>query len=188
MSGLIKEQKRKIRKKILQSRKSLSVKQVSFKSVEISKKVLSIGKVKNFKSYLVYLPIGNEVDPKNIIHFLKQNSKKVYVLAYFKDDWIISQFTNLDDLGGNKFNTLQPKKIVKTNINEIDLAFIPGVAFDNNGVRLGFGYGVYDKLLKDFTGIKVGLAYEIQVLNNLPKENHDLKVDYLVTEKKIYIN
>lgn len=185
MNDSVKVRKEEIRKKILLRRKNITQAQVSLLSAEISKKVLSIKKIKGVQKYLVYLPTGNEVDTKLIIHFLIQNNKKIYLTAFFKNDWLVSEFYSLDDLEKNQFNIYQPKKIVKANIADVDLAFIPGVAFSKRGNRIGFGKGVYDKLLANFKGLKIGLAYEFQILNDLPMDAHDLKMDLIFSEKRI---
>ncbi|OGE00801.1 5-formyltetrahydrofolate cyclo-ligase, partial [Candidatus Curtissbacteria bacterium RIFCSPLOWO2_02_FULL_40_11] len=135
--------------------------------------------------YLIYLPTKNEVDTKLLIHFLIQNRKNIYVPALVENDWTISQFKSLDGLVKNKYKTLQPKKISAVSSNKIDVAIVPGVAFDKKGVRLGYGKGVYDNLLKKFKGLKIGLAYEFQIVERLPAESHDLKTDLIVTEKQV---
>ena len=183
MSDSSRLEKDKIRKKILLKRKNLSKNTVAKLSGIISRKVLSIIKIKSAKTYLVYLPINNEVDTKFIINFLIQNQKKIFVPAYVEKSWVICGLKNLDELKRNHFRTLQPKKIIKADISTIDVAIVPGVAFDKNGVRLGYGKGVYDRLLSNFDGLKIGLAYDFQIVDKLSKEEHDLKLDMVVTDK-----
>lgn len=72
-------------------------------------------------------------------------------------------------------------------INDVDLVIMPGVAFDTNGNRLGYGAGYYDKLL---SGLKkdiplIAIAYEEQIVDSLPAESHDIRVDMIVTDKRI---
>ncbi len=185
MSDTSKLEKDKIRKKILLKRKNLLKSDVNKLSGIISRKVLSIKKIKNANTFLVYLPINNEVDAKFIINFLIQNQKKIFVPAYIEKSWTICLLKNLDHLKMNQLITLQPKKIIKADISEIDVAIVPGVAFDKSGVRLGFGKGIYDKLLSNFKELKIGLAYDFQILERLPREQHDLDVDLLISENKI---
>ena len=65
----------------------------------------------------------------------------------------------------------------------MEVAIIPGLAFGKNDTRLGYGKGVYDQLLANFKGLKIGLAYDFQIVDKLPKERHDLKMDMVLTEK-----
>lgn len=185
MSENIKAVKDKIRKKILLKRQALTTDQVTKLSSIIISKILRLKKIKDFQNYLIYLPTKNEVDTKLLIHFLIQNRKNIYVPALVENDWTISQFKSLDGLVKNKYKTLQPKKISAVSSNKIDVAIVPGVAFDKKGVRLGYGKGVYDNLLKKFKGLKIGLAYEFQIVERLPAESHDLKTDLIVTEKQV---
>jgi 5-formyltetrahydrofolate cyclo-ligase len=73
------------------------------------------------------------------------------------------------------------------NLNEIDIVIIPGAAFDYSGNRLGYGAGYYDILL---SGRKrrmpvIALAYEEQIVDSIPAEDHDVKVDMIVTDKRV---
>ena len=98
---------------------------------------------------------------------------------------------------GSQLEFLEPKSFVKSSwgidepssdsplvpIHQIDIVLIPGIAFDRKGQRLGTGFGFYDKTLASFGGVKIGLAYSIQISNeDLPTEPHDLPMDYVVTE------
>lgn len=68
----------------------------------------------------------------------------------------------------------------------IDLVIVPGTAFDTAGHRIGMGGGFYDRFLQDTSVSKVALAYECQIFDSLPVEEHDQQVDYIFTENKIY--
>ncbi len=71
-------------------------------------------------------------------------------------------------------------------LKSLDMVVLPGTAFDSQGARLGSGQGYYDRALENYKGIKVGFCYEVQVSKDyLPQENHDLKMDYIITEKNI---
>jgi len=74
------------------------------------------------------------------------------------------------------------------NIEEIDLVIVPGVVFDKNLNRIGFGKGYYDKILNRLkpSAKKVALAHDFQVLEDIPAEEHDVKMDMIITEKNIY--
>ncbi len=84
--------------------------------------------------------------------------------------------------GGTVFLPL--KKIIAP--KNIDLAIIPGIGFDKDGNRLGFGRGYYDRLLKKLRCPVVALAYDFQILHAIPRHEHDMSVHTIVTEKKIY--
>ena len=89
--------------------------------------------------------------------------------------------TNGHDLRivGGAVRDLMLKKTPK----DIDLALIPGIAFDKDGHRVGHGKAYYDKLNKELKCKKISLAYNFQVLENIPVEKHDEKIDMIITEK-----
>jgi 5-formyltetrahydrofolate cyclo-ligase len=67
---------------------------------------------------------------------------------------------------------------------EIDCIIVPGIVFDINGYRIGYGGGYYDRYLKDFEGSLISLAFDTQIVDSIPFESHDLPVDIIITETK----
>lgn len=67
-------------------------------------------------------------------------------------------------------------------LSEVDIVLVPALAFSVSGIRLGYGGGFYDRLLENYTGITIGMTYEAFVLEELPFELHDRRVDYIYTE------
>ena len=70
-------------------------------------------------------------------------------------------------------------------LDEIDLIVVPGIAFDGEGYRIGFGKGYYDRTLANFRGWKVGLAYDFQILRKIPHGEEDIQCDWVVTDKRV---
>ena len=66
-------------------------------------------------------------------------------------------------------------------LDQFDLVLVPGVAFDLHGHRLGRGFGFYDRLLAEASGVKCGVAYDFQLREQIPTEPHDAKVDFILT-------
>lgn len=90
---------------------------------------------------------------------------------------------------GNKkiyFPRIHGESLSFDSFHPLDLIVVPGIAFDKRGYRIGFGKGYYDRFLSDYTGIKVGFAYDFQVLESIPHESWDIAMNYIVTEKKVY--
>ncbi len=96
---------------------------------------------------------------------------------------------DLDGLRESKFGTLEPdpKDAEVLEPGKIDLVLVPGLAFDEKGHRLGYGSGYYDRYLKWVRTdcIKVGLAYEEQMLKQIVPEGHDVPVEFVVTQKRV---
>jgi len=84
-------------------------------------------------------------------------------------------------------NLLEPKpeKSKEIEKNDIDLLIVPGLLFDDDGYRIGFGGGYYDRFLEDFYQEKASLCSSLQLVDEVPKKPYDLPVDYLITEEEI---
>jgi 5-formyltetrahydrofolate cyclo-ligase len=81
-----------------------------------------------------------------------------------------------------KFGVREPaSSCAEIPLNKFDLILVPGVAFDLHGDRLGRGRGVYDRLLESTSGVKCGVCYDGQLLEKVPTEPHDTKVDFILT-------
>lgn len=80
------------------------------------------------------------------------------------------------------FHIEEPKGDELHPVEEMELIIVPGVAFDKKGRRLGRGKGFYDRLLADSKASKIGIAYEFQLMDELPAEEHDIPMDFVITE------
>lgn len=92
----------------------------------------------------------------------------------------------------NELNTVymdlrepDPTRSIKVDVTELSFLIVPGVVFSPNGYRIGFGGGYYDRFLTKYTGPTASLAFDIQLVDTVPFEEHDLPVDRLFTEKRI---
>ena len=84
-------------------------------------------------------------------------------------------------LVAGSFGILEPAPSAPLASAKADIIFVPGLAFDRSGVRLGRGGGYYDRLLTDFEGLRVGVCFEGSVLEQIPSESHDACMDFLIT-------
>lgn len=179
--------KKVIREEYIKKRLGLTDKEVILKSRQIFQKIEETSGLLEKKGFGVYLAVKNEVDTKNLIDKLITEKKEVYLPGFFEREkaYFFVKFSGWKELEAGYFGILQPKGGKKADIKKIDLIFIPGVAFDKKGVRLGWGTGTYDRLLKDSKALKVGLAYDFQVVDDLVYDEHDIRVDMIVTEKRV---
>ncbi|OGD95197.1 5-formyltetrahydrofolate cyclo-ligase [Candidatus Curtissbacteria bacterium RIFCSPHIGHO2_12_FULL_38_9b] len=177
-----------LRKYYLEKRLRLNSEEIENKSSKIAKKLLSIDTIISNKHFSIYLPVKNEVITQTIIDHLDRWGKVLVVPCFFKKDkeYKFAKFNKTDVLIKGPYDIPQPKFGKIVNPDTIEIAILPGLAFSKNGVRLGYGKGVFDKLLAISKALKVGLAYDFQVIDKLPKEKHDLKMDIIITESKVY--
>ena len=101
---------------------------------------------------------------------------------------IPSEITKESDLMLNSFGYYEPKNISPVDPEEIDLVIVPGVVFDKSFNRIGFGKGYYDRILSKLkpSAKKVAIAHDFQVLQSIPTEDHDIKMDMIITEETIW--
>lgn len=89
------------------------------------------------------------------------------------------------DIVAGKFGVREPSAACEEiSLNQFDLVLVPGVAFDLEGNRLGRGHGFYDRILEGVSGIKCGVAYDFQLLEKIPREPHDVKVNFIFTPNR----
>ena len=177
--------KSKLRKKVLKIRKVANKNNLK---IDFNK-VFSLIKKNHLikKSIGGYFPVNYEVDDLEI---LKEFAKKNYQISLpvikknFNMDFYEWSFD--DPLKINQYGIPEPnsKKLIYP-----DLILVPLVAFDNNLNRLGYGGGYYDRVIKKLSKkkeiLKIGLAFSIQKINNVPVTRYDKKLDYIITDKYI---
>ena len=89
------------------------------------------------------------------------------------------------DIVAGKFGVREPAAgCAEIPLNEFDLILVPGMAFDLSGNRLGRGQGFYDRILSAASGIKCGVCHDFQLLEKIPAESHDAKVDFIFTPSR----
>lgn len=169
-----------IRKEYLSKRNLLKAEVVSKNSEMIINKIFDSKGYKKAKNIFSYISFNNEVDTTKILN----SGKRIYVPLIKDKDILITKYDK-ENLVENKYGILEPSIIKPIEISEIDLIIVPGIAFDINKNRLGFGGGFYDKILKNTKAIKIAPAHDFQILNSIPTEIHDIKMDIIITEKRI---
>lgn len=187
------ETKKELRKRILNFRNSMTMEDVINKSSIIMNKLTDLHEYKNSKTVFVYMSFGNEVVTYELIkRMLSENKRVVIPYTDTKNTVIIpSELRNMEeDLVLSSFGYYEPvyDKIKVVEPEEFDLIVTPGVVFDKQLNRVGFGKGYYDRILirkrKDTKAVAV--AYDFQVLGQVPSEKHDVKMDMIITEENIY--
>lgn len=138
-----------------------------------------------FNSFLCYFSIRSEVYTALLIEELYRINRTVYLPIVKGDEIFTGLYKGNESLIRGAFGVREPAECANTEF--IDVAVVPGTAFDRRLNRVGYGRGYYDRLLKKSrTGIIVGFAFECQVVDNICAEPHDVSVDLLITEKYIY--
>jgi 5-formyltetrahydrofolate cyclo-ligase len=184
------EKKRALREATLFRLRSLSKTECLLWSDLIQAKALQLPPYLASRSVALYSPIQNEVGTANILeHSLRQGRQVFYPKLGSDDALNLVQVLSAGELAAGQRGVLEPTGIQY--LAETDhkglLVVVPGVAFDRRGNRLGRGKGWYDRLLARLgrEPTFVGLAYELQLVDRVPTEAGDRKVDYIVTEERL---
>jgi len=184
--------KQTLKSEIFEKRKALSKEEIKEKSSKIKENLYSLEEFKKAKNILFYVSFNDEVDTQEIIKELLANKEKNIIVPYVvKNNPILqlSEIKNFNELEPKTWGILEPKDefIRKFDIENVDLVIIPGIVFDQNGHRIGYGYGYYDRFLKklDKNVVKIGFGFEFQIVDKIPEEKHDVPVDIMVTEKRV---
>ncbi len=180
------EQKKELRKQMLIERAQLNA---SFKSKydfwicsELNKIVLEC----NYKTVHAYLPMGKEIDISPLIDTLLQKNITIICPKTLPKRKLENRIlTSLKDIEQGVFGTTHPANPNEYK-GEIDLIILPGLAFDENNYRMGYGGGYYDNFLINHPeSKKVGIFYPFQKVKKVPTENHDLALDQILVNFEI---
>ena len=134
---------------------------------------------------LLYWSMADEVQTHNFVE--RWYRDKVLLLPCVDgDDLLLRRYTGPECLvAGEQFGIGEPTGPVYTDLEAIELIIVPGVAFDREGNRMGRGRGFYDRLLKTTPkALKIGVAYDFQMLDSIPVEPFDVKMDRIITEQQ----
>jgi len=183
--------KRELRKKYKELRKALSPEAIETKSLEIANRLLQVA-IWNHTYYHLFLPIAeqNEVDTEFILQILAGKDKEtVLSKSDFETGKMVHYLlTDNTKIRKNEYNIPEPVDGIEVPSTKIDVVFVPLLAFDTNGHRVGYGKGFYDRFLSECKKdvIKVGLSF-FEAENTIADVfESDIALDYCITPDKIY--
>jgi len=181
-----------LRRKILTLRRAQSFLEIEEKSKEIERNLFLFPLFNKAKVVLFYLALKDEVQTREMIKKSLREEKTVLIpFANFKEREILpSELKDYDkELIRGKWNILKPAKDFYRpfSLNLINLIIVPGIAFDRKGNRIGFGKGFYDRFLRKISPEVnlISLAFELQLVEDIPAQSYDIPMDYIITEKGI---
>ena len=170
--------KDELRKQIIKKRKDILNKKK--KSTIIVDKIINLDFYKKAKVIAIYNNMTNEVD----LSYLKDIDKIVLLPKVVEDKMIFIKIDNNTKYKNSSFGVSEP--IGEEYLGNIDLIIVPGVGFDKELNRLGYGKGYYDKYLSGKNIYKIGVCFKEQIVDSLPVDKYDIKMDLVITEKEFY--
>lgn len=177
--------KKILREDVISSMKSLSSVTRSKWQNEIKLKLLDYIKKKDIKKISLYYSFEPEFETPDLIEELIEKGIEVYLPKTLPSrDMMFAKYEGLDSLEKVSKQLYEPNRNCQiAQIEELDLMIVPGVAFQKNGHRIGFGGGYYDRYLEGKSISTASLVFPIQLFDNQTWkiEEHDQPVDYLIT-------
>lgn len=187
----LKELKTKLRQTLLQKRKALSAEQKNGFDAAICRKLLSGAAYRYADTLLLYSPLPDEVDITPIAEQAYRQGKTVAFPRCIpgSSDMEFHITGGLHELEVGTYSIMEPPAsapIWRPREHEHAICLLPGLAFDREGYRIGYGKGYYDRYFKDGrTALLIGVAYSDAILPHLPHGRYDITVDTVITEKQI---
>jgi len=176
--------KEQIRNQTLEKRDSLSSDQIAQLSSMIAKNLSVLDPFVKAKIVLFYASHKSEVFTDGMINEALLTKK--IVLPRMEGGTIVpTLIMDMDNLIPGHGGIREPLSAPSVKISSIDAIIVPGIAFDEKGRRIGTGYGYYDRFLKKTHAVKIGLGFECQIVQDIPHQEHDVDMDFVVTEKRI---
>ncbi|MEW6749904.1 MAG: 5-formyltetrahydrofolate cyclo-ligase [Candidatus Latescibacterota bacterium] len=188
----VQEQKAALRQRCVAIREGLPPAQVVHACRTILQRVLELEEYRRARLVHSYVSSkGNEVDTRRLIRLSLEAGKRLAVPVVRRGTRVLEHalIHGLDELLPGRWGLYGPAEGHEawlTELDQIGLVVVPGVAFDAQGNRLGLGGGYYDRFLARLGAPKVGLSYECLRLARVPHEPHDAVMDVVVTERAVY--
>lgn len=171
--------KDELRKLILQQKRQFTPQQLAQLSLPVLDRLRPL--LCEAKVILAYYSLPDEVDTHTLIQELVAEGKTVLLPKVLDDTTMeLRQYAGPQDLSEGAYHIMEPMGAPFKDFSQIDVALIPGLAFDTNGHRLGRGKGYYDRFLTAFTGKTIGVCFDFQKVAEVPVDAHDVAVDRVV--------
>ena len=177
-------EKAALRKHLLEKRDSTSFDLMEIHSKKIISKLMKTKMISEAKSIGCYYSIGSEVQTIELITHLLEEKKTVSLPAISNGIMSFRKIEDLTKLEKGEFDIPEPKDNAPIQENH-DVILVPCVGLDEEGNRIGYGAGFYDKYLEKGNFIKIALSYSKQIVKTIPISEGDVKMNWIITEKDV---
>ncbi|MDY5813942.1 MAG: 5-formyltetrahydrofolate cyclo-ligase [Bacteroides sp.] len=174
------EQKKRLRSLMRAEKAKYTANDLQALSTEVLDALESCPEFVQARTVLLYHSLPDEVYTHTLIERYA-SSKRIVLPRVMGDDLSLHLYTGKNDLQRGSYGIDEPVGEVFDSYDEIELAIIPGMAFDRQGNRLGRGKGYYDRLLPRLKAFKMGLCFPFQYVDNVPTEATDMAMDKVVS-------
>lgn len=179
-------EKKDLRNIIRHRKAELSSEERGRRSHEVCRRVMETEVWQESQTVFLYMAMDDEVDTRELIAEGAKNGKTVVLPTCVGDELVLRVYEGEEQMTQGAFGIMEPrgKVMEEKDYGEIDLAVVPGVAFDRNGGRMGRGHGFYDRTLRKMPGCyKMGICWEVQMVEKVPMDEFDIKMNNVLYEK-----
>lgn len=142
--------------------------------------------IKKANVIFCYISFGTEVSTLALLDWLLLTGKEVCVPRVSGNEMFAMTYSGLEDCEIGRFGIPEPCGGRIVSPREIDVCIAPGLAFDRRGNRLGYGKGYYDRFFASFAGVRIGLCFDFQIVDRVPAEDFDRKIEMIVSDRGVY--
>lgn len=177
-----------LRQQMKRVREEASALHVLEMSARIGERIIMMPEYLRAKRIFCYHALPYEVQTGGLIREILRTGRELYLPVTGKDKNMTAvRLRDPEDVHKGSFRVMEPNGSEAIDPAELDLILTPGLAFDRKGGRIGYGAGCFDRFLPRCRGVVVGLAFEMQLVDEVPMKEHDQRVDRVVTEAGIYV-
>ncbi|WP_166805916.1 5-formyltetrahydrofolate cyclo-ligase [Jeotgalibacillus sp. R-1-5s-1] len=177
--------KKDLRKNMLQQMKDLSADDRICLTERVYERLFQTDEWRNAQTVGLTVSTGSELETRPVIERAFQDGKTVAVPRCIPSQKVLvfHEIKDITDVKPSFFNLLEPPESLPViHKDDIDLLIVPGLIFDPAGYRIGFGGGYYDRFLTDYRNMTAALSFRFQVMDQIPRESHDIPVKKLITD------
>ncbi len=173
--------KKELRKQIREKKRAMTPEEIESASEKLKELFLATDQYRRANTVYGYLPYNQEVRPVPILERALADGKRVAVPKVYGDEMRFIYLTDLTRVAVNDFGIPEPVADGPVADDPTALVLMPGLAFDKEGHRIGYGGGFYDKFLaEEPEHPTIALCYGFQMVNELPTEEFDIPVDQVL--------
>ncbi len=180
--------KSEARKIVVEKRKDITDEEIRYKTKLIIERFSAVDDFIHAKKIYAFISSKQgELDTRYFIDFIIDNGKSVVLpkLNKLSKKFVHANFLGWDNLVKNAEGYYEPPAAFDDDLSDIDLFIIPAMAVSLKGQRVGYGGGYYDKILKYSHAAKIVPAFEFQIFENIETDTHDIRIDKIITERRI---
>jgi len=177
-------ERKSLRSFLLEKRDNTSFDFMKIASGKIQKRLKKINSYRDAQKIGVYYPIGSEILTQDIIQELLSDGKDVFLPKVIEKEMEFRKIIDFSSLEKGSFDIMEPKEDCEID-NDLDVVLVPTVGISPIGVRLGYGHGFYDRFLAKHKSVTISLTFEKQIVKKIPKSEHDIVIDWIITEDRI---